>query len=156
MPTLAERNAQTKLERKQEQQREKYADDRPGANWDPARKPGASLPPMTPPQAAQPSAPAAVAAKSAPASPSKGAPGAPVKSEYEQKLAAEKVESEKAKMRASNKSAECTNARQQLSVVRDGGIVLSVDKKGQRNYLADDKRGAAIAAAERNVARACN
>ncbi|MFB9243123.1 hypothetical protein IV454_26555 [Massilia antarctica] len=157
MPTLAERNALSKQQRQQDQQKEKYADDRPGANWDPARKPGASLPPMTPPQAPQASAPAAVAAKSAPASAPKAAPGAPVKSEYEQKMAAEKVESDKAKTRASNKAIECSNARQQLAgLSRDGRVVQSVDKKGERNYLADDKRGAAVAEAERSVARACN
>ncbi|CUI03398.1 hypothetical protein BN2497_1573 [Janthinobacterium sp. CG23_2] len=157
MPTLAERNAQSKQQRQQDQQKEKYADDRPGANWDPARKPGASLPPMTPPQAPQASAPAAVAAKSAPASAPKAAPGAPVKSEYEQKMAAEKVESDKAKTRASNKAIECSNARQQLAgLSRDGRVIQSVDKKGERNYLADDKRGAAVAEAERSVARACS
>ncbi|ATQ76767.1 hypothetical protein CR152_21300 [Massilia violaceinigra] len=150
MPTLAERNAKSKLERQQEQQREKYADDRPGANWDPARKPGASLPPLT--QAAPPSAPA-VAAKSAPVP--KAASGAPAKGDNQQKLAAEKIDAENAKIRASNKAIECTNARQQLSTVRRDGRVVQIDKKGERHYLADENRNAAIADAERGVARAC-
>ncbi|NHZ83213.1 hypothetical protein F2P44_28645 [Massilia sp. CCM 8695] len=150
MPTLAERNAQSRLERKQEQQKEKYADDRPGANWDPARKPGAPLPPLT--QAAPPSAPV-VAAKSAPVP--KAAPGAPAKSENQQKLAAEKIDAENAKIRASNKAIECTNARQQLTLVRRDGRVVQIDKKGERQYLADENRNAAIADAERSVARAC-
>lgn len=73
MPTLAERNAMTRQQKLDEKQR--YADDRPGANWDPARKPTASMPPQK--RAGVAGAPAA--APAAPAA-SKAAAGAPSKS----------------------------------------------------------------------------
>lgn len=150
MPTLAERNALVKQQKLEEQQR--YPDERPGANWDPARKPGASLPPSV--HAAAPAQPAVqAAAKAAPAV--KAVPGTPSKSEYEQKAAADKVAAENAKIRAHNKSSECNNERQQLAVVRDGRGVHTVDNKGNRNYISDPQRDAAIAEAERRVARAC-
>lgn len=42
LPTLAERNALAKQQKQQEKD-QKFADNRPGANWDLARKPGAPL-----------------------------------------------------------------------------------------------------------------
>lgn len=152
LPTLAERNALVR-QQKLEEKRQRYADDRPGANWDPGRTPGASMPPPPPPvQAQQP----AVQAQSRPAAVPHAAPGGPSKSEYEQKMAAQKVEAENARVRAWNKSVECNHARQQLAVVRSEGRVHSVDNKGQRSYLADEQRDAVIADAQRRVNRACN
>ena len=150
MPTLAERNALLKQQKMEDKQR--YADNRPGANWDPARKPTASLPPQVHmPAPVQPSA----QAQAKPAVTQKAAPGGSSKSDYEQKLAAEKIEADNAKIRASNNAIECNNARQQFAVARDGRGVHTVDNKGNRNYLSDPQRDAAIVEAERRVSRAC-
>jgi hypothetical protein len=152
MPTLAERNALVKQQKLEEKQR--YADDRPGANWDPARKPPALLPPSA--HLAAPAQPGVQApAPARPAASPKAVPGASSKSEYEQKLAAEKLEAENAKIRAHNKSVECNHERQQLAVVKDGRGVHTVDNKGNRNFISDPQRDAAIVEAERRVARAC-
>ncbi|NHZ94147.1 DUF4124 domain-containing protein [Massilia sp. CCM 8734] len=151
MPTLAERNALVR-QQKLAETKERYADDRPGANWDPSRKPTASMPP--PVHVTAPVQPG-VQAQAKPAATQKAAPGGSSKSEYEQKLAAEKLEADNAKIRAKNKSIDCNNERQQLAVVRDGRGVHTVDNKGNRNFISDPQRDAAITEAERRVARAC-
>ncbi|NHZ44261.1 hypothetical protein [Massilia aquatica] len=150
MPALAERNAQVKQQKVEEKQR--YADDRPGANWDPSRKPSASLPPQVPtPVPGQ----ASVQAQATPAAPAKSASRGAPPGDYQEKLAAQKLEAENAKIRAGNKAIECNNERQQLAVARDGRGVHTVNNKGERNFLSDPQRDAAIAEAERRVARAC-
>lgn len=150
LPTLAERNALVKQQKLEEKQ-QRYADDRPGANWDPGRKPGATLPPA---HVAAP-APASVQAQAKPAPAAKAAPGAAPKKENEQKLAADKVEADNAKIRAKNKHIECDNERQRLAVMKEGRPVYTVDNKGNRNFISDPQRDAAIADAEKRIARAC-
>ncbi|NHZ91185.1 hypothetical protein F2P45_19510 [Massilia sp. CCM 8733] len=145
MPTLAERNALSRQQKLEEQQR--YPDERPGANWDPGRKPAASLPPYQPAQVA--------AAPAAPAVPGKAAAGAPSKSAAPQKAGQETVRPDAALARAKSRSSQCSHARQQLGTLQDGVGVHTVDSKGQRTHVTDARRQSLLPEARRRVQEAC-
>lgn len=59
-------------------------------------------------------------------------------------------------MIAATKQQNCDREMQQLDVVKNGRIIYSNDKQGDRRYIEDADRPAKIAAAQRRVADACN
>ena len=73
-----------------------------------------------------------------------------------QKQRDEESKAEQAEIEARNKRMRCSNAREQLSVVRTQAPVYSVDEEGNRHYIENEDRPAAIARAEQEVAEACN
>ncbi len=59
-------------------------------------------------------------------------------------------------MMASTKQQNCDREMQQLDVVKNGRIIYSNDKEGDRHYVEDADRLAKITGAQRRVANACN
>ncbi|MES2581251.1 MAG: hypothetical protein V4627_00920 [Pseudomonadota bacterium] len=59
-------------------------------------------------------------------------------------------------MMALNKQQRCNSEMQQLDVVKNGRIIYTNDKQGNRLYVEDADRQSRIAAAQRKVASACN
>jgi hypothetical protein len=58
--------------------------------------------------------------------------------------------------KAFNRSQRCNYERQQLGVLKEARPVYSRDNKGERQYMADENRPAAVDAAQRKVDAACN
>ncbi|MFT3734724.1 MAG: DUF4124 domain-containing protein [Rhodocyclaceae bacterium] len=67
----------------------------------------------------------------------------------------QKIREENDKITAYNKSVRCSNSRKQLEIVKMDRPVFTRDNDGNRHYLEDSNRAAAIAAAERRVAEDC-
>lgn len=150
MPTLAERNALVKQQKLEEKQR--YADDRPGANWDPARKPTPSMPRPEPITIAPAAAP-----KAAPgADMAKAMPGAAAKNGAAPKPETPSERPDVALAKAKSRSAECQRARQQLGILQDGVGLHTVNDKGQRNPVTNARRESLLPEAQRRVYAACN
>jgi hypothetical protein len=69
---------------------------------------------------------------------------------------AEQRKAEEEKAIAFNRMQRCNHARQQLGVVKTERPVYSIDNKGERQYVSDEKRQATIDAAQRRVTEECN
>ena len=69
--------------------------------------------------------------------------------------AEDEVRRQNLRIEAENQRHRCREARQQLGVLKEFRPVYSRDNRGDRHYLEDDRRQAAIVAAERRVAEDC-
>jgi len=127
-------------------------DKRPDANWQP-RVPFPTAPQPAPMQA-EPQ-PQVNASRQAAASPQ--AESWKVREQESRKRQADEQDlAAKEQAKARIRQQECNDARQQLSVHKEERPILSRDNKGDKHYVGDDKRPAALAAATQRVANACN
>lgn len=76
--------------------------------------------------------------------------------EYKKRRAEKEQSAREAEAEAYNRNARCNYARQQLGVVKEVAPVFHYDNKGNKQYIPDENRQAAIAAAQRRVASECN
>lgn len=65
------------------------------------------------------------------------------------------AERRNAEIEAHNRAVRCSNARGQADVMNSGRPVYRYDKDGNRQYVKDSDRDAAIAAANNRVAQEC-
>ena len=99
------------------------------------------------------------------AKPASGSAPAPSKTISEQdkdyqkrQLAAQEKATEQAKgdKQAQTKRDNCAAARSRLASFEQGGRIYTIDEKGERKYLEDADRPAAIESAQKSVAEWCN
>lgn len=76
--------------------------------------------------------------------------------DYQNRRVNEEIREHNEKAEAFNRNLRCNQARQQLGVVKEALPVYHYDNKGERQYLEDGNRPAAISAAEQRVAKECN
>lgn len=76
--------------------------------------------------------------------------------EKQRRQADEEINKQNQEARAYNKSLRCNAARSQLGIAKEHRPIFSRDNKGDRQYVEDKNRPAAIAAAEQRVAEECN
>ncbi len=62
---------------------------------------------------------------------------------------------EKSEERAAVDKENCKKVKARLSVLERGGRMYSLDKKGERHYLEDDERQAALLATQQDVNKYC-
>ena len=131
---------------------QRQKDNAPGANWGtrPQTAQEARTNPPQPTAAIQANAPKS----SAPAS--TGDSWQEKDREFQKRRTEEQTKAKNAQASAANQMRDCSNARQQLGVLKESRPVYSRDNKGEKQYLNDDNRQAALAAAEQRVAKACN
>jgi len=77
------------------------------------------------------------------------------KGDSERRRAEADVKAHNDQVEAYNKGVRCANARQQLGVLKAERPVYSRDNAGNKKYMEDNDRPAAIAAAEARVAAEC-
>jgi Domain of unknown function (DUF4124) len=71
------------------------------------------------------------------------------------KIDAEKIEKEAA-AKDSEKKASCTQARDQMKTLEEGGRIYKRDEKGEKNYLDDNALAKEMSSAKANVGKYCS
>jgi hypothetical protein len=71
------------------------------------------------------------------------------------KIDAEKTEKESA-AKAAEKKANCTQSRDQMKTLEEGGRIYKRDEKGEKNYLDDKALVKEMSDAKANVSKYCN
>jgi len=82
--------------------------------------------------------------------------GRSLEHDAERARAIQEIDQQNKRNQAYNKMQRCNFARDQLGLLMEQGKVYWRDNSGDRRYVADENRQAAIAAAERRVAAECN
>ncbi|MGB8856480.1 MAG: DUF4124 domain-containing protein [Burkholderiales bacterium] len=80
--------------------------------------------------------------------------------EKDQESRKRKIDAEKGEKEAADKVAakkeNCTQARNQMKTLEDGGRIYKRDEKGEKNYLDDKGVAKEMAEAKANVSKYCN
>lgn len=71
-------------------------------------------------------------------------------------IADEGVRQRNRQLEAENRAMRCSGARRNLEVLKRERPVFSYDKQGKRVYVEDSNRQSEVAAAQQQVAEACN